>query len=109
MDVPSERSAERAHLDASLAYWDRAAADNDRGEGPGRFYRRRLRQVYRTLVPPDQRVLELGCGRGDLLADLRPAVGVGVDLSAGDGSPGPATATPTCTSTAAPPARGSTA
>jgi SAM-dependent methyltransferase len=33
------------------------------------------------LIPPGQRVLELGCGCGDLLASLRPSYGVGVDFS----------------------------
>jgi ubiquinone/menaquinone biosynthesis C-methylase UbiE len=35
----------------------------------------------RFLIPPGKRVLELGCGRGDLLAALRPSYGVGVDFS----------------------------
>lgn len=34
------------------------------------------------LIPPGKRVLELGCGRGDLLAALKPAYGVGVDFGA---------------------------
>jgi ubiquinone/menaquinone biosynthesis C-methylase UbiE len=34
------------------------------------------------LIPPGKRVLELGCGRGDLLAALRPSYGVGVDFGA---------------------------
>jgi SAM-dependent methyltransferase len=46
-------------------------------------YHRRLGEVYRFLVSPNQRVLELGCGEGDLLAALQPAEGVGVDFSAG--------------------------
>jgi SAM-dependent methyltransferase len=33
------------------------------------------------MVPPGLRVLELGCGQADLLASLRPALGVGVDAS----------------------------
>ena len=77
-----DRSAERAYRETRTAYWDRIARrSDDRGEGLGRYYRRRLRTVYCNLIPPGQRVLELGCGTGDLLADLRPSVGVGVDLS----------------------------
>jgi SAM-dependent methyltransferase len=34
------------------------------------------------LVPPGKRVLELGCGRGHLLAALKPSYGVGVDFGA---------------------------
>jgi SAM-dependent methyltransferase len=48
----------------------------------GAAYHRRLGTVYQTLIPPGQRVLEIGCGRGDLLASVRPAFGVGVDFSA---------------------------
>src|SRR4051812_17280223 len=33
------------------------------------------------LIPPGKRVLELGCGTGDLLAALEPAYGVGIDFS----------------------------
>jgi SAM-dependent methyltransferase len=39
------------------------------------------RRYMQFLVPPGKRVLELGCGRGQLLAALKPAYGVGVDFS----------------------------
>jgi len=40
-----------------------------------------LEREYRFLVPPGARVLEVGCGVGDLLAALEPSHGLGVDLS----------------------------
>lgn len=39
------------------------------------------RRYMQFLIPPGKRVLELGCGRGDLLASLKTAYGVGVDFS----------------------------
>jgi SAM-dependent methyltransferase len=33
------------------------------------------------MVPRDARVLEIGCGTGELLASLQPSLGVGVDFS----------------------------
>src|ERR1700728_1407880 len=39
-------------------------------------------KFMRFLIPPGKRVLELGCGRGDLLAALQPAYGVGIDFGA---------------------------
>jgi SAM-dependent methyltransferase len=39
------------------------------------------RRFMRFLVPPGKRILELGCGVGNLLASLEPAYGVGVDFS----------------------------
>ncbi|MCX7681741.1 MAG: glycosyltransferase [Anaerolineae bacterium] len=63
------------------AHWDAVARRMDIRPGWGGYYHRRLTQVYRFLVPPGQRVLEIGCAQGDLLAALEPAVGVGVDFS----------------------------
>jgi SAM-dependent methyltransferase len=54
-------------------------SDGRRQTGAG--YHRRLEDVYRSLVAPGLRVLEVGCGRGDLLAALRPGRGVGIDFS----------------------------
>src|ERR1700731_4567450 len=39
-------------------------------------------KFMRFLIPPGKRVLELGCGQGDLLAALKPSYGVGVDFGA---------------------------
>ena len=46
-----------------------------------RHYQQLLRKFYAFLVPPGLRVLELGCGIGDLLAAVKPGRGVGVDFS----------------------------
>lgn len=35
----------------------------------------------RFLIPPGLKILEVGCGAGDLLAGLSPSRGVGIDLS----------------------------
>src|SRR5262245_39611580 len=44
-------------------------------------YSRLLQTCYSFFVPPGLRVLELGCGQGDLLAAVKPERGVGVDFS----------------------------
>ena len=49
----------------------------------GRFYHRLLERYFRFLVPPGLRVLEVGCGLGDLLEAVKPSRGVGIDFSAG--------------------------
>lgn len=61
--------------------WDAIARMGGRVRSWGGAYHRRLREVYRFVIPPGQRVLEIGCGRGDLLAAVEPSVGVGVDFS----------------------------
>jgi SAM-dependent methyltransferase len=39
-----------------------------------------LERLHRLLVPTGQRVLDIGCGMGDLLAGLKPGHGVGIEL-----------------------------
>ena len=62
-------------------FWDNVAKSLDRAPKIRAYYRERLIEIYRFLIPPGMRVLELGCGEGDLLAAVRPAHGVGIDLS----------------------------
>jgi SAM-dependent methyltransferase len=62
-------------------YWDSVAECIDQEPRIRAYYRKRLAEIYRFLIPPGMRVLELGCAQGDLLASLQPAYGVGIDLS----------------------------
>jgi SAM-dependent methyltransferase len=78
--VPVEDTA-RDHREARVRHWDRVARGRSRGPNWARGYHERLTAIYRFLVPPRRRVLELGCGPGDLLAAVEPAVGVGMDFS----------------------------
>ena len=64
-----------------IATWDEEARQLDKRVAWGGYYQRRLAEVYRFLIGSDQRVLELGCGRGDLIAAIAPENGVGVDFS----------------------------
>lgn len=66
---------------ARQAHWDAVARKRDSWRGMGTWYHRRLENIYRFLISPGQRVLELGSGTGDLLAAAQPAQGVGVDFS----------------------------
>ncbi len=59
----------------------RSPAARDAGRGWGAYYHARLARLYRMQISPGQRVLEIGCGRGDLLAALEPGEGVGIDFS----------------------------
>lgn len=62
------------HVEATLD-------DQERWRTLNAVYYSEDHQFMRFLIPPGKRVLELGCGRGDLLAALEPSYGVGVDFS----------------------------
>ena len=69
------------YTDTRRAHWEKDARARQRWRGVGGYYHERLQQIYRAQVPAGQRVLELGCGPGDILAAVGPSRGVGVDLS----------------------------
>lgn len=60
---------------------DRIGRDRMRWVERNRFFYREDTRYMRFLVPQGLRVLDLGCGIGDLLADLKPSYGVGIDFS----------------------------
>jgi hypothetical protein len=64
-----------------IAHWDTIARKRDSWQGMGRWYHRRLAEIYRFHVAPNLAILEIGCADGRLLASLQPAKGVGVDFS----------------------------
>ncbi|WKZ46642.1 MAG: glycosyltransferase [Anaerolineales bacterium] len=64
-----------------ITHWDAVARKSDSWRGMGSWYHKRLAEVYRFHIPPNSRVLELGCADGKLLAALNPSRGVGVDFS----------------------------
>jgi len=60
---------------------DRIAAERDTWVSKNAAYYGEDRRYMRFLIPIGARVLDLGCGTGDLLDVLEPSLGVGVDLS----------------------------
>jgi SAM-dependent methyltransferase len=78
---PERDVARERHSRTRAAHWDRVAVETVNAGGASRYYHRRLAHQYRHLVSPGLRILELGCGTGDLLAELAPSRGVGIDFS----------------------------
>ena len=66
---------------AVAAAFDRHADQRARWKRRAAHYHTTLSNLCRQYVPPQSRVLELGCNTGDLLASLEPTLGVGVDVS----------------------------
>jgi len=75
MTMSARKEAIRRHIDANASkrpQWKERAA----------FFHEEDLRYLEFLIPEGARVLELGCGTGDLLAGLRPSLGVGIDFSA---------------------------
>ena len=64
------------------AHFDAQAAIYDAGKKRNSAYYRALIQAIRTHVPPEQHILEIGCGTGNILQSLQPGRSVGIDSSA---------------------------
>lgn len=62
-------------------YYDKLAGSRDRYIKRYSYYHSLLHKYYRYYIPKGKRVLEVGCGTGELLNALSPSFGVGVDLS----------------------------
>ena len=59
-----------------LNFYRETAVKREKWNRRNRFYHRRLEKYFSFIIPPGRRVLELGCGSGDLLNAVRPAYGV---------------------------------
>ncbi|MBN2319804.1 MAG: glycosyltransferase [Acidobacteria bacterium] len=75
MRDPTEKTYTREHI----SHWNGLADSNH--FRLAKYYHKRIEEILKFIVAPNQKVLELGCGNGDLLAALKPKVGVGVDFS----------------------------
>lgn len=80
MSARIEDAAAVSYRKKRQEFWDRIWSKDIKGPAGG-YYKKRLHTVYRHLVRPGLRVLEIGSGTGDLLAALKPSRGVGVDFS----------------------------
>jgi SAM-dependent methyltransferase len=84
VEVPTDTAALQGGTYAEIAqFYDDFVGQEDRWLGKTAGYHGLVTGIYRALIPRGQRVLEIGCGRGDLLAALEPRRGVGVDVSSG--------------------------
>ena len=67
--------------DQIKTHFDQMAPELDHWNNRNRYYYRDIERLHQFLAPTGSRVLEIGCGAGDLLRALAPSVGVGIDFS----------------------------
>jgi SAM-dependent methyltransferase len=64
-----------------VAHWNKVADEIPDGSRRGSYYHDYVAKLYRFYISPGQRVIEFGCGSGNLLAGLSPSFGKGIDFS----------------------------
>lgn len=73
------RSVERRR--ARVAVYDAMAEGRAQSAAHSHYYTEELKALLATLVTPGSRVLEVGCGLGDVLSSLQGSNSVGIDIS----------------------------
>lgn len=62
-------------------HFDNVAKNYDSGKQKYSYYYFNLKKLLRSQIKPNKKVLEIGCGTGDLLVSLKPSKGYGQDIS----------------------------
>ena len=75
-------SSSSKRKDNILKHAEKIAHSRDDWIEKNKFYYETDYRYMRFLVPEGLSVLDLGCGTGRLLSEVRPRIGVGIDLSA---------------------------
>ena len=76
-----EDYAFKKYTEEHKEHWDKIADKPHVNKSWGKYYWSWLSKVYSFCIPTGARVLEIGCGQGNLLASLKPSTGVGIDFS----------------------------
>jgi SAM-dependent methyltransferase len=74
-------AGERNRRRTRVARFDEIAGQRAGIDARNAYYKENLKQLVTSFVPPGSRVLEVGCGLGDLLAAVPGKVRVGLDIS----------------------------
>jgi len=62
-------------------FYSQTAASRSKWVRMNSFYHKSLEKYISSIIPEGKRVLEVGCGSGDLLHSTKPLYGVGIDFA----------------------------
>lgn len=62
-------------------YFDSIAESRQKWRKRNRYYNALLEKYFKFIIPAGSKVLEVGCGTGELLNAVQPGKGVGIDYS----------------------------
>jgi glycosyltransferase involved in cell wall biosynthesis/ubiquinone/menaquinone biosynthesis C-methylase UbiE len=64
-----------------IQHFDELASSTIKWREKNKYYHAELLKLLAFIVPPHKKILEIGCGSGELLDELKPSEGVGIDFS----------------------------
>jgi len=68
-------------INAVADHFDLIARDYDNYKKNSWYYYNSLKKLLQDNIGINKKILEIGCGTGDLLVSLKPSSGVGIDIS----------------------------
>lgn len=67
--------------DSVKEHFNKFADKRDYWKKKSQYYHFLIENFYKFIIPKQKRVLEIGCGTGDLLKSIEPSYGVGIDIA----------------------------
>lgn len=64
-------------------YFNQVASSRDNWKRKAKYYHQQMEKLFKFLIPENKKVLEIGCGTGDLLHAIKPSYGLGLDIAPG--------------------------
>lgn len=67
---------EKVKTDKNGQFFDSLAPKRDIWKKKNHYYHSQIEKLFQFLIPSGKKVLEIGCGTGDLLASVKPRYGI---------------------------------
>lgn len=68
-------------MDSAKNHFNKIAWQYDNYKKKNWYYYQELKKLLKNLIPERKKILEIGCGTGDILCSLNPTTGKGIDIS----------------------------
>lgn len=72
---------DKSYTQTIKEFFNTVAAKRDEWKNKNFYYHNEIANLCKFLIPSQKKVLDIGCGTGDLLESVSPSFGVGIDIS----------------------------